>query len=129
MDIQKRQLLEAWLSNKLDKEREAKSGKCIYSLFCKQCLSPPCLLDLMSFFYFIQELNRVEWQSRLNISKPYISMNLAVKSLKLILRSFEILNYGLKPLKFQKVEDFKEWKCLDDSTKWVYLDFTHCSST
>ena len=49
----------------------------------------------------------VEWQSRLNFSKPYISMSFAVKRLKLIWRSFEILNYGMKPLKFQKVEDFK----------------------
>ena len=35
-------------------------------------------------------------------------MSFAVKRLKLILGSFEILNYGMKPLKFQKVEDFKE---------------------
>ena len=50
----------------------------------------------------------VEWQSRLNISKPCISMSFAIKRLKLILWSFEALNYGMKPLKFQKVEDFKE---------------------
>ena len=49
----------------------------------------------------------VEWQSRLNFSKSYISMNYAVIRLKLILESFEILNCGLKPLKFQKIEDFK----------------------
>ena len=35
-------------------------------------------------------------------------MSFAVKRLKLIEESFEILNYGMKPLKFQKVEDFKE---------------------
>ena len=34
-------------------------------------------------------------------------MNFAIQRLKLILGSFEILNYGMKPLKFQKVEDFK----------------------
>ena len=55
-------------------------------------------------------------------------MNFAIIRLKLILGSFEILNYGLKPLKFQKVEDFKQWKCLDDSIKWVYLGFTHYRS-
>ena len=45
-------------------------------------------------------------------------MNFAVKRLKLILRSFEILNYEMKSLKFQKVEDF-------NSTNLVYLGFTH----
>ena len=116
MDIQKRQLLEAWLSNKLDKEREAKSGKCIYSLFCKQCLSPPCLLDLMSFFYFIQELNRVEWQSRLNISKPYISMTFASRRLKLILGPFEILKLWNEAFKVPKSWGFqvvKMSRCFD----------------
>ena len=34
-------------------------------------------------------------------------MNFEVERLKLILESFEILNYGMKTLKFQKVEDFK----------------------
>ena len=44
----------------------------------------------------------VEWQSRLNFSKSYISMNFAVKRLKLIFKPSEILNYGLKPLKSPK---------------------------
>ena len=49
----------------------------------------------------------VEWQSRLDFSKSYISMSFAVIRLKLILRSFEILNYKMKSFKFRKVEDFK----------------------
>ena len=49
----------------------------------------------------------VEWQSRLNISKLCFSMNFAVIRLKLILVPFEVLNYEMKPLKSQKVEDFK----------------------
>ena len=35
-----------------------------------------------------------------------ISMNFTVKVFKLILGSFEVLKYGLKPLKSKKVKDF-----------------------
>ena len=34
-------------------------------------------------------------------------MGFAVKRLKLILGSFEVIKYVMKSLKFQKVEDFK----------------------
>ena len=67
---------------------------------------PKWLTEFLCKYNVIPNLT-VEWQSRLDFSKPYISMSFAVIRLKLILGSFEILNYGMKPLKFPKVEDFK----------------------
>ena len=46
----------------------------------------------------------VEWQSRLNFLKPSDLLNIWLTRFILILESFEVLNYELKPLKSSKIK-------------------------
>ena len=69
----------------------------------------------------IKNILTVEWQSRPNVLKLFSSVNSWDKRFKILLKSFEDLNYGLNPLNSKKIKYFKDQKCLDDSIKSVFL--------